>query len=136
ISVSQTPLVGWGAILKQVFDTLVSSILFILLSPLFLLLVALQKLLNPGPIFYVSKRLSRFSEPIDLIKFRSMGAKYGKVDAAVEFRAMGREDLAREYEKHRKVENDPRITAFGHFLRKTSLDELPQVINVMKGDLS
>lgn len=136
ISVSQTPLVGWGAIVKQVFDAIVSALLLILLSPLFILLVVLQKILNPGPIFYVSKRLSRFSEPIDLIKFRSMGAKYGKKDAADEFRAMGREDLAREYEKHRKVENDPRITAFGSFLRKTSLDELPQLINVIKGDLS
>ena len=136
ISVSQTPLVGWGAIVKQVFDTLASILLFIVISPLFLLLIILQKILNPGPIFYVSKRLSRFSEPIDLIKFRSMGAQYGKVDAAVEFRAMGREDLAREYEKNRKVENDPRITGFGNFLRKTSLDELPQIINVLRGDLS
>lgn len=136
ISVSQTPLVGWGAILKQIFDTLGSTILLVVLSPLFLLLILLQKTLNPGPIFYISKRLSRFSEPIDLIKFRSMGAKYGKKDAADEFRAMGREDLADEYEKHRKVENDPRITAFGSFLRKTSLDELPQLINVLKGDLS
>lgn len=136
ISVSQTPLIGWGAIVKQVFDFVMSLVLIVLLSPLFLVLVILQKLLNPGPIFYVSKRLSRFSEPIDLIKFRSMAPAYGKADAAEEFRAMGREDLAKEYEKHRKVENDPRITAFGNFLRKTSLDELPQFINVLKGDLS
>lgn len=136
ISVSQTPLIGWGAIVKHGFDILASVLLLILLSPLFLLLIILQKILNPGPIFYISKRLSRFSEPINLIKFRSMGAQYGKRDAADEFRRMGREDLAKEYEKHRKVENDPRITGFGNFLRKTSLDELPQLINVLKGDLS
>jgi undecaprenyl-phosphate galactose phosphotransferase len=136
ISVSQTPLIGWGAIAKQIFDAVVSLILIIILSPLFLLLFLLQKLLNPGPIFYLSKRLSKFSEPINLIKFRSMGSKYGGRDAAVEFREMGREDLAIEYEKNRKVENDPRITKFGHFLRASSLDELPQLFNVIKGDLS
>lgn len=136
ISVHQTPLVGWGAIVKRIFDQIASGIFIILLSPLFLLLFILQKMFNPGPIFYTSKRLSRFSEPIRLIKFRSMNAKYGSRDAAIEFREMGREDLAREYEKHRKVENDPRITKFGNFLRKTSLDELPQLFNVWKGELS
>lgn len=137
ISVSQTPLIGWGAIVKQVFDTVVSVLLVIILSPLFLLLIILQKLLNPGPIFYTSKRLSRFSEPVQLIKFRSMRDRpTAHLDAADEFRAMGREDLAKEYEKHRKVTNDPRITAFGNFLRKSSLDELPQLFNVVKGDLS
>lgn len=65
-----------------------------------------------------------------------MGAQYGKKDAADEFRSMGREDLAREYEKNRKVERDPRITKFGELLRVTSLDELPQLFNVWRGDLS
>lgn len=136
ISVSQTPLIGWGAIAKQVFDAIFSILLVILLSPLFLILIVLQLIFNAGPIFYISKRLSKFSEPVNLIKFRSMNAKYGKKDAAVEFREMGREDLALEYEKHRKVENDPRITKFGQFLRTTSLDELPQLFNVVRGDLS
>ena len=136
ISVSQTPLIGWGSIFKQVFDVIVSFVLIVILSPFLLLLVILQKILNPGPVFYVSKRLSRFSEPIDLIKFRTMSPKYGKKDAADEFRAMGREDLAKEYEQHRKVTNDPRITTFGNFLRKTSIDELPQLFNVLRGDLS
>lgn len=136
ISVSQTPLIGWGAIAKQVFDAFTSFLLVILLSPVFVLLIILQLLFNPGPIFYVSKRLSKFSEPVNLIKFRSMNAKYGKRDAAVEFREMGREDLANEYEKNHKVENDPRITLFGKFLRHTSLDELPQIFNVLNGELS
>lgn len=136
ISVSQTPLIGWGAIAKQVFDAIVSFMLIILLSPVFLLLILLQIMFNRGPIFYVSNRLSQFSKPVRLVKFRSMAKKYGKKDAAVEFRLMGREDLALEYEKNRKVKNDPRITGFGNFLRVTSLDELPQLFNVIRGDLS
>ena len=136
ISVSQTPLIGWGAILKQVFDLIVSFILIVLLSPLFIVLFILQKIFNPGPIFYVSDRLSQFSKPVRLIKFRSMDARYGKKDAADEFKDMGRPDLAKEYKKHHKVAHDPRITRFGQFLRVTSLDELPQLFNVFKGDLS
>ena len=96
----------------------------------------MQKLFNPGPVFYVSKRLSQFSKPVSLIKFRSMRPEFGKHDAADEFRSMGREDLALEYETHRKVDADPRVTRFGRFMRDTSLDELPQLINVVRGDLS
>ena len=136
ITVHQTPLIGWGAILKRIFDQIVSLILVIILSPVYLVLFIIKKIVDRGPAFYVSRRLSRFSQPIGLIKFRSMDARYGSRDAAVEFRAMGREDLAREYEKNRKVTNDPRITKFGVFLRATSLDELPQLFNVLRGDLS
>jgi len=136
ITVYQTPLVGWGAIVKRIFDQLLSTLLIIVLSSVFLLLFIIKKAVDPGPAFYVSQRLSRFSKPIGLIKFRSMDAKYGSRDAADEFRDMGREDLALEYEKNRKVENDPRITRFGTFLRASSLDELPQILNVFKGDLS
>ncbi len=136
ITVSQTPLIGWGAIAKRIFDSIVAFVLIVLLSPLFCLLIVLQKILSPGPVFYISQRLSQFSKPVRLIKFRSMDARYGSRDAAEEFRAMGREDLAREYERHRKVDNDPRITRFGKFLRDTSLDELPQVFNVLRGELS
>lgn len=136
ITVSQTPLIGWGEITKRIFDTIVSLLLIVLLSPVFLLLIVLQKIFNPGPVFYMSKRLSRFSQPIRLIKFRSMDSHFGKRDAAEEFREMGRDDLAREYTKNRKVENDPRITGFGRFLRYSSLDELPQFINVLRGELS
>ena len=136
ISVYQTPLVGWGAIVKRIFDFFGSLVLIIIFSPVLLITLILKKLFDRGPAFYISTRLSRFSKPIRLIKFRSMGSEYGGKDAADEFRAMGREDLAKEYEKNRKVENDPRITKFGSFLRATSLDELPQLFNVIKGDLS
>jgi len=136
ITVFQTPLVGWGAIVKRAFDQIVSTVLVVLLIPVFLVIFIIKKIVDRGPAFYVSKRLSRFSQPIGLIKFRSMGSQYGSKDAAEEFREMGREDLAKEYEKNRKVSDDPRITKFGKFLRDTSLDELPQLFNVFKGDLS
>lgn len=136
ITVSQTPLIGWGSIFKRVFDFFVTLVLVLVLSPLYLVLFILQKTLNPGPAFYISKRLSRFSKPIDLFKFRTMGAQYGGKDASFEFEEMGRPDLAEEYRRNRKVTDDPRITRFGKFLRDTSLDELPQLFNVLRGDLS
>ncbi len=142
ITVYQTPLVGWGAILKGIFDFVVSLLLVIILSPLFLVVIILQKILNPGTIFYVNNRLSRFSKPVKLLKFRTMrhlpqfeGHSY--VDDAAEYRAMGREDLALEYERTNKApKDDPRIPPFGRFLRATSIDELPGIFNVLKGDLS
>ena len=136
ISVSQTPLVGWGQIVKRLFDLAVSGLLIIILSPVFLITILLQLIFNPGPIFYKSARLTRYSQPFGMYKFRSMAAKYGKKDAATEFREMGREDLVQEYEKNFKVENDPRITRFGRFLRASSIDELPQLFNVLSGKLS
>jgi exopolysaccharide biosynthesis polyprenyl glycosylphosphotransferase len=136
ITVYQTPLAGWGVVVKRIFDLLFTTFVLMLLSPIFLIAMLLQKLFNPGPVFYVSTRLTRFSTPFGLIKFRTMQPKYGKRDAAVEFRSMGREDLAQEYEKNRKVKNDPRITWFGKFLRATSIDELPQLLNVIQGNLS
>jgi exopolysaccharide biosynthesis polyprenyl glycosylphosphotransferase len=136
IAVHQTPLVGWGEVVKRIFDLTVVTALLILLSPVYLLIMLLQKVLNPGPVFYINKRLTRYARPFGLYKFRTMDPRYGNRDATDDFRQMGREDLAREYEKKRKVVNDPRITRFGRFLRATSLDELPQLFNVLRGELS
>lgn len=136
ITVSQTPLVGWGAIVKRVFDFSLTVLTLPLWGSVVLLLALLQKLFNRGPVFYMSQRLSQFSRPVMLYKFRTMGAQYGKKDASDEFEEMGRPDLADEYRKNHKVTNDPRITRFGKFLRDTSLDEFPQFINVLRGDLS
>ncbi len=136
ISVSQTPLIGWGSIVKRIFDLVFSVLLLIVLSPVFLLLIILQQIFNPGPVLFKHERLTRYSKPFYIYKFRSMIWRYCGPDAAKIFRDMGREDLAKEYEKNFKVEHDPRITPFGNFLRKSSLDELPQLLNVIKGDLS
>lgn len=136
INVYQTPLVGWGEVVKRIFDITVTVFTLPLWGGLLLIVTLLQLALNPGPVFYASPRLTRYSKKFKLLKFRTMGRQYGSKDAAEEFREMGREDLAEEYEKHRKVVRDPRITWFGKFLRITSLDELPQLINVLVGDLS
>lgn len=138
ISVNQTPLTGWGIIAKRLFDVVMTTLILIVLSPLFLVVILFQKIFNPGAIFYTQDRLTRYSTRFGLIKFRSMRhlPGYDKKDAAEEFIAMGRPDLATEYRKFRKVKHDPRVTAFGRFLRASSIDELPQLFNVMQGHLS
>ncbi len=136
ISVSQTPIIGWGAMAKRIFDVIVSMILLIILSPVFLVLFVLQKIFNPGPLFFKHERLTKYSKPFYVYKFRSMKPQYSGLNAANIFKEMGRDDLVEEYNRDFKVEDDPRVTKFGKFLRNSSLDELPQLFNVLKGDLS
>lgn len=136
IAVHQTPLVGWGELVKRVFDLLFIAILSPVWVPFMLVIALLQKLCNPGPLFFLSSRLGLYGKEIGTYKFRSMKAEYSGGDAAKIFRKMGRDDLAEQYEKTRKIDNDPRITTFGKFLRATSIDELPQIFNVIRGDMS
>ena len=136
ISVYQTPLVGWGEVVKRIFDMtmiIVSSPVWV---PFMLLMMALQKIFNPGPIFYKSKRLGLHGKTIYTYKFRSMMQKYSGEKAEDIFAKMGRDDLVAEYIAHRKVKHDPRITWFGNILRVTSIDELPQIFNVILGEMS
>jgi exopolysaccharide biosynthesis polyprenyl glycosylphosphotransferase len=136
ITVSQTALIGWGTVVKRIFDVVASIILLIVLSPLLLLITVLQVITNPGPLLFSHKRLTKYSKPFMMYKFRSMISKYSGEDAEQIFKDMGRDDLVKEYRRDFKVEDDPRITRFGKFLRDSSLDELPQLFNVLKGDLS
>lgn len=136
ISVHQTPLVGWGEVVKRIFDVFATLIILIVLSPLLIAVWIMQKIFNPGPVVFVNKRLGRYAKPFGLYKFRSMDRKYSGQDAIQIFTQMNRSDLAEEYRKHRKVRDDPRVTRFGKFLRVTSIDELPQLFNVLKGDMS
>jgi lipopolysaccharide/colanic/teichoic acid biosynthesis glycosyltransferase len=114
---------------KRIFDLLISAVLFILLSPLFLALALAIKLESRGPVFYVSTRLGRRSRAFRFLKFRSMlrGAELLKSDL---------EHLNEMDGPVFKIRHDPRVTRMGRLLRKTSLDELPQLISVVRGDMS
>jgi len=126
-----TPLDGWGAVMKRIGDIFLSLFFLILLAPLFLLLAILIKVDSRGPVFYRSKRIGQGqTNPITILKFRSMVKN-----------ADGLKETLMD-QSHRsdgplfKMKNDPRITRFGKFLRRLSLDELPQLWNILKGDLS
>lgn len=136
ISVYQSPLIGWGEVVKRIFDLTLIVISSPLWVPFFLLIALLQKIFNPGPVFFKSKRLGLHGKTIHTFKFRSMAQKYSGEKAEDIFAKMGREDLVKEYQEFRKVKNDPRITKFGNILRVTSIDELPQIFNVILGDMS
>lgn len=137
INVRQTALFGWGRIFKRLSDLLLSFVLLILTSPLWILLAIAVKLNDPsGPVFYKTKRLTRFGTTITIRKFRSMYQRYsGPTDES--FAKLGRPDLLAEYRKNGDhLSKDPRVTPVGRFLRVTSLDELPQLFSVFKGDIS
>lgn len=119
--------------LKRAFDIFFSISCIALFAPVFLTLGILIRCTTPGPIFYRSKRLGRGGTIIECLKFRTMYA-----DAEIRLTDLIQTDpnLRAEWETYQKFKCDPRITPIGQFLRKTSLDELPQFWNVLKGDLS
>jgi len=120
---------GWQLLIKRIFDVLGSLVLLILLSPLFLVVGVLIKLTSPGTVFFSQKRLGLNKRHFTMHKFRTM------VPAAESIQ----EKLAHLNEMSGpvfKIKNDPRITPLGRVLRKTSIDELPQLFNVLKGDMS
>lgn len=118
------------SILKKIFDVSISFISLILLSPVFLILAILVKLDSKGPVFYAHKRKGKNRSDIKIYKFRTMYSNSDEI-----FQSFTTEQKE-EYYKNFKLDNDPRVTKLGGFLRKTSLDELPQLLNVLKGDLS
>jgi lipopolysaccharide/colanic/teichoic acid biosynthesis glycosyltransferase len=114
---------------KRVLDILGASAGLILLSPLFALVALIVKLTSPGPIFYSQMRSGHGGKPFRMYKFRSM-----VVDADAkkqELMAINEQDGPAF-----KLRNDPRVTKIGRFLRKTSIDELPQLWNVLMGDMT
>lgn len=137
VSVHQTALTGWGRIAKRLFDISASFVALILLSPIFLAIAIAVKLDDWGPVFFKQKRLSRFETHFNIYKFRSHKMAYSGLGPEEAFAKMGKPKLAKKYRENGDyLHNDPRVTRVGLFLRKTSLDELPQLINVLKGDIS
>jgi lipopolysaccharide/colanic/teichoic acid biosynthesis glycosyltransferase len=120
---------------KRAFDIIVSSLALIVLSPIFLLIALAIRLESKGSIFYVAKRAGRGYKIFNFYKFRTMIV--GADSKINEYSHLNQyNSTSTEGPKFYKIENDPRITKVGAFLRKSSLDELPQLINVLLGDMS
>lgn len=124
--------------LKRVIDVTGSLAGLILFSPLFIVIPALIKLTSRGPVFFLQKRVGSFGQTFTFLKFRSMRAGSNDAIHSEYIKKLIHEDSAWKGDGDRvyKISNDPRVTAIGKFLRKTSLDELPQFINVLRGDMS
>jgi len=120
---------GWPVVMKRVFDVVVSAILLVLLSPVLVITALLIKLTSPGPVLFVQKRLGLNKRHFGIYKFRTM-----VMDAEKRMKEI--EHLNEVSGPVFKIKNDPRITPLGRVLRKASIDELPQLFNVLKGHMS
>ena len=115
---------------KRTSDVVISSVTIIILMPLLLLIGILIKIDSKGPAMYKQKRIGKNGKYFMIYKFRTM------VTDSQNFKKYFSSEQMKEYKENYKVKDDPRITKIGKILRKTSLDELPQLINILKGDLS
>jgi exopolysaccharide biosynthesis polyprenyl glycosylphosphotransferase len=132
-----------SALLKRAMDLLVSTFALLILSPLLLVVALVVKLDSRGPVLYRHERVGRAGKRIEVLKFRTMrlescrGDRYGGASAEATFQSLLADpERAREFADSYKLANDPRVTRVGRLLRATSIDELPQLANVFKGDLS
>lgn len=136
ITVHQTALFGWGRVVKRLFDILAGSILLILALPA-MAVICLIMLFDHGDPIWRNTRLGRFGNKIGILKFRTQLHAYHRMTPEQGFEKMGRPDLAKQYRENGDfLHDDPRISRLGRFLRKTSLDELPQLFNIIGGELS
>ena len=122
-----------GRTLKRIGDIIFSLIVLTLGSPIFILIAILVKLSSPGSVFYIQKRVGRNYREFGCIKFRTM---YKDADDLLPNLLEKYPLMRKEFEKDFKLRQDPRITKLGRFLRRSSLDELPQFFNVLKGEMS
>ena len=138
VMVVTTPLIGMNAMIKRTFDFLFSLISIIITAIPMAVIWLVLKLsdIEHSPL-YVDERLTQYNRKFKCYKFRSMKAEYSGMTADEAFAKMGKPELIKKYRKNGDyMKNDPRITKIGRFIRKTSLDELPQLFNILKGDIS
>ena len=119
-------------VFKRIMDVLISFSLFLVCLPFFVIIGLIIKLDSRGPVFYKHKRIGKNGKTIYLYKFRSM---YQDADKRLE-ELFKDPEIKKEWEENYKLDVDPRITRIGKILRVTSIDELPQLLNVLKGDMS
>lgn len=138
ILIRPTPLAGNAKILKRAMDIFFGGIATIIAAIPMLVIWIILKISEPkSSAIYKSTRLSRYNQEVKIYKFRSMKPEYSGMSPEAAFQKMGKPELIKKYrENGDMIEDDPRITRIGKFLRNTSLDELPQLINVLKGDIS
>ncbi len=138
IDIKVTKLFGVGRIWKRAMDLLLGGIGLIIASPIMLIVAIIMKLTSPrDSIFFRQVRLTRFNKEFHIFKFRSQKAEFDGLTPEQAFAKMGKPELAKQYRANGdQLDNDPRVTKLGAFLRATSLDELPQLFNVVKGDIS
>ncbi len=138
VTVHQTALIGWGRVIKRVFDVIFGVLFLVLTSPFLLISALLLKLVYPGEsVFFKQVRLTQFNREFTVYKFRTQHQKFDGTTPEEAFKIMGREDLVKKYRHNGDfVEKDPRVTRIGKILRISSIDELPQLFNVIKGDIS
>lgn len=118
---------------KRLFDIFFSLVILILAAPFFLLSILIVKLSSPGPVFYAHPRVGKNRKLFHCYKFRTM---YRDADEKLQPLLASNPALMKEWSTYFKLRVDPRVTPIGRLLRKTSLDELPQIWNVLKGDMS
>lgn len=138
VTMHQTALVGWGRVAKRSFDLVFGILALIVASPIMLAVAIASKIQEPrGRVLFRQVRLTQFDKPFMVYKFRTVKTKFNGLTPEEAFAAMGKPELALQYRADGdSIDNDPRFTAFSRFLRATSLDELPQLFNVIKGDIS
>ena len=120
-------------LIKYLFDILFSLLILVAFIPLFIIIASLIKLSSRGPIFFLQERIGKNNVPFKCIKFRTM---YPEAKDILKNLLNKDEKIKKEFEETHKIKNDPRITSIGKLLRKTSLDELPQFINVLRNEMS
>ena len=120
-------------IIKTIFDLFFALIFLVVGSPIFISIALLVKLSSRGPIFFLQKRVGKNKKTFNCIKFRTM---HPEAEDILENLIVNNKALRKEFEETHKLKNDPRITNIGKFLRKTSLDEIPQILNVIKMEMS